>query len=47
MREFAEQIGTHKFTVINWEVRGKIPRVKSHISALRGIIPESEMFLGF
>jgi len=45
MTEFAEQIGTHKFTVINWEVRGKLPRFKSHIRALNRIIPELGRFL--
>jgi hypothetical protein len=45
MQEFAEQIGTCKFTVLNWEVRGKLPRFKSHIRALRGVVPGVGKFL--
>lgn len=29
MGEFARKIGVHKFTVINWEIRGKVPRIKN------------------
>jgi DNA-binding transcriptional regulator YiaG len=29
MGEFAREIGVHEFTVINWEVRGKVPRIKN------------------
>jgi DNA-binding transcriptional regulator YiaG len=45
MTEFAEQIGIHKFTVLNWEVRGTPPRFKSHIRALKAIVPGVGRFL--
>ena len=28
IRELAEEIGIHKFTLYNWEIRGKVPRIK-------------------
>jgi len=45
MLEFAEQVGTHKFTVINWEVRGKLPRLKSHVRTLMERIPVTRKWL--
>jgi len=27
--ELAREIGVHEFTVINWEVRRKVPRIKN------------------
>ncbi len=39
MRELAEQLGTHKSTVVNWEVKGKMPWFKSHIRALKETVP--------
>ena len=44
IRELAEELGIHKFTLINWEVRGKIPRSKVHIKTLKKLIPEVERF---
>jgi DNA-binding transcriptional regulator YiaG len=39
MGEFAREIGVHEFTVINWEVRGKVPRFRSLRKKLREGIP--------
>jgi DNA-binding transcriptional regulator YiaG len=27
--ELAQEIGIHKFTLYNWEIRGKVPRIRS------------------
>ncbi len=45
MREFAEQIGTHKSTILNWEVKGKTARFKTYIRALMEVVPGVGRFL--
>jgi DNA-binding XRE family transcriptional regulator len=44
IKELAREIGVHEFTLINWEVRGRTPRFKSHIGTLKRIIPEVARF---
>jgi hypothetical protein len=31
---------------LNWEIKGKMPRFKRFIKALKDMIPEAERFLG-
>ena len=45
IKELAKEIGVHEFTLINWEVRGRTPRFKSHIGTLKRIIPEVARFI--
>ncbi len=39
MRELAEQIGTHTSTILNWEIKGKMPWSKNYIRALKKTVP--------
>ena len=45
MGGFAREIGIHKFTLINWEVRGKVPRIKHLQDTLKRIVPWVGRFL--
>ena len=44
IREFAEEIGVHKFTLVKWE-GGRMPRYKGQISKLMRVVPGAERFL--
>ncbi len=46
IKELANEIGVHEFTLMNWEVRGRTPRFKNHIGTLKRIIPEVARFFG-
>jgi hypothetical protein len=46
MGEFASEIGVHEFTVINWEVRGKIPRIRELKERLAHEVEGVGRFLG-
>ena len=45
IQEFAEQLGVTEDTVMNWEVRRRVPRFKSHIDTLKGLIREIGRFI--
>jgi len=44
IRELAEELGIHKFTLIKWE-GGRMPRFQKQIRALSKIVPEAREFL--
>jgi putative heme degradation protein len=45
IRELAQELGIAEFMLINWEVRGGMPRYKSHIRRLSEMIPGAGRFL--
>jgi len=45
IKDFARQIGVTEDTIINWEIRGMIPRYKSNIQRLSQMIPEAGQWL--
>ncbi len=44
IRELAEEVGVHKFTLVKWE-GGRLPRYKTQIRALEAQIPGVKRFL--
>jgi DNA-binding transcriptional regulator YiaG len=44
IRELAEKIGIHKFTLIKWE-GGRLPRYKGEIQKLMKVVPGIGRFL--
>lgn len=44
IKDFAKKLGVTEDTVINWEIRGRVPRLKSHILRLSRAVPEVERF---
>ncbi len=45
IKDFARQIGVTEDTVINWEIRGMVPRHKSSIQRLSEMVPEAGRLL--
>jgi DNA-binding transcriptional regulator YiaG len=45
MEEFAGEIGVHEITLINWEVREKVPRIKHLQDTLKRTVPWVGRFL--
>lgn len=45
IREFAEEIGVHKFTLIKWEGNKQVPRYKTEILKLMKAVPGVGRFL--
>jgi DNA-binding XRE family transcriptional regulator len=43
IRQLAEEIGIHEFTLIKWE-GGRVPRFKKQITMLEGAVPGVEGF---
>jgi DNA-binding transcriptional regulator YiaG len=37
--QLAREIGIHKFTLYNWEIRGKVPRIRSLKERLTRTVP--------
>ncbi len=42
--ELAREIGVHKFTLSDWEIRGKVPRMQHLPKKLRRAVPGAEKF---
>jgi DNA-binding transcriptional regulator YiaG len=45
IKDFAKQMGVTEDTVINWEIRGMMPRYKSSIQRISEMVPQAGKWL--